>query len=91
MNEFQLFCLQELKASDDRYVKDLKRQAKDIDLLVERMEEQISNLKKSYREDLHQIEVQYCPLQAGGQNLYLTFHMIFSGRFEKASSAYKIV
>lgn len=47
---------QELKASDDRYVKDLKRQAKDIDLLVERMEEQISTLKKSYREDLHQIE-----------------------------------
>uniref|UniRef100_A0A8C1EYX5 Dynein regulatory complex protein 1 n=1 Tax=Cyprinus carpio carpio TaxID=630221 RepID=A0A8C1EYX5_CYPCA len=47
---------QELKASDDHYVKDLKRQAKDIDLLIERMEEQISSLKKSYREDLQQIE-----------------------------------
>ncbi|XP_016351839.1 dynein regulatory complex protein 1-like [Sinocyclocheilus anshuiensis] len=47
---------QELKASDDHYVKDLKRQAKDIDLLIDRMEEQISSLKKSYREDLQQIE-----------------------------------
>ncbi|XP_016354897.1 dynein regulatory complex protein 1-like [Sinocyclocheilus anshuiensis] len=47
---------QELKASDDRYVKDLKKQAKDIDLIIERMEEQISSLKKSYLEDLEQIE-----------------------------------
>uniref|UniRef100_A0A673JWM0 Dynein regulatory complex protein 1 n=1 Tax=Sinocyclocheilus rhinocerous TaxID=307959 RepID=A0A673JWM0_9TELE len=46
----------ELKASDDHYVKDLKKQAKDIDLLIDRMEEQISSLKKSYREDLQQIE-----------------------------------
>ncbi|XP_051527681.1 dynein regulatory complex protein 1 [Myxocyprinus asiaticus] len=52
INELQ----QELKAGDDCYVKDLKRQAKDIDLLVERMEEQISSLKKSFREKLHQIE-----------------------------------
>ncbi|KAI7799695.1 Dynein regulatory complex protein 1 [Triplophysa rosa] len=47
---------QELKASDDRYVKDLRKEAKDTDLLIERMEEQISSLKKSYREKLHQIE-----------------------------------
>ncbi|KAK7150871.1 hypothetical protein R3I93_011965 [Phoxinus phoxinus] len=47
---------QELKASDDRYVKDLKRQVNDIDLLTERMEEQVSSLKKSYREDLQLIE-----------------------------------
>ncbi|XP_067240141.1 dynein regulatory complex protein 1 [Chanodichthys erythropterus] len=47
---------QELKASDDRYVKDLKRQANDIDLLAERMEEQVSSLKKSYRENLQLIE-----------------------------------
>ncbi|XP_051965890.1 dynein regulatory complex protein 1 isoform X2 [Xyrauchen texanus] len=52
INELQ----QELKAGDDHYVKDLKRQAKDIDMLVERMEEQISSLKKSFREKLHQIE-----------------------------------
>ncbi|XP_043076501.1 dynein regulatory complex protein 1 isoform X2 [Puntigrus tetrazona] len=50
---------QELKASDDRYVKDLKKQAKDIDLLIERMEEQISSLQKSYRENLKQIENAY--------------------------------
>ncbi|XP_006625941.2 dynein regulatory complex protein 1 isoform X1 [Lepisosteus oculatus] len=47
---------QELKASDDRYVKDLKKQAEDIDLMIERMEEQIKNLMKSYREELDQIE-----------------------------------
>ncbi|KAK6488544.1 dynein regulatory complex protein 1 [Huso huso] len=47
---------QELKASDDRYVKDLKKQAEDIDLMIERMEEQIKNLMKSYREELNQIE-----------------------------------
>uniref|UniRef100_W5NH33 Dynein regulatory complex protein 1 n=1 Tax=Lepisosteus oculatus TaxID=7918 RepID=W5NH33_LEPOC len=47
---------QELKASDDRYVKDLKKQAEDIDLMIERMEEQIKNLIKSYREELDQIE-----------------------------------
>ncbi|XP_042602132.1 dynein regulatory complex protein 1-like [Cyprinus carpio] len=47
---------QELKASDDRYVKDLKNQAKDTNLIIERMEEQISSLKKSYGEDLKQIE-----------------------------------
>ncbi|KAG1963759.1 dynein regulatory complex protein 1 [Pimephales promelas] len=47
---------QELKASDDRYVKDLKKQANDINLLTERMEEQVSSLNKSYREDLQLIE-----------------------------------
>ncbi|XDV42346.1 hypothetical protein PO909_011024 [Leuciscus waleckii] len=47
---------QELKASDDRYVKDLKRQANDVDLLTERIEEQALSLKKSYREDLQLIE-----------------------------------
>ncbi|XP_023682315.2 dynein regulatory complex protein 1 isoform X1 [Paramormyrops kingsleyae] len=47
---------QELKASDERYVKDLKKQAKDVDLLTERMEEQIRNLMGSYHEELDQIE-----------------------------------
>lgn len=51
------FCVQELKASDDRYVKDLKRQARDVDLMIERMQEQISGLMKSYREELDLIEV----------------------------------
>ncbi|XP_030054511.1 dynein regulatory complex protein 1 isoform X2 [Microcaecilia unicolor] len=47
---------QELKIKDDQYVKDLKKQAEDIDLLIERMEEQIKNLTKIYREELLQIE-----------------------------------
>ncbi|XP_062857238.1 dynein regulatory complex protein 1 [Trichomycterus rosablanca] len=52
INELQ----QELKASDDRYVKDLKRQAGDVDLMIERMQEQITGLMKSYREELDLIE-----------------------------------
>ncbi|XP_039604243.1 dynein regulatory complex protein 1 isoform X2 [Polypterus senegalus] len=52
INELQ----QELKVQDDKYVKDLKRQAEDVDLMIERMEEQIKNLMKCYREELTQIE-----------------------------------
>ena len=48
---------QELKSLDDHYVKDLKKQAEDVDLMIERMEEQIKNLTKAYREELLQIEV----------------------------------
>uniref|UniRef100_A0A8C3FVD7 Dynein regulatory complex protein 1 n=1 Tax=Chrysemys picta bellii TaxID=8478 RepID=A0A8C3FVD7_CHRPI len=48
---------QELKSKDDQYVKDLKKQSDDINLLVERMEEQIRNLMKTYRRELTQIEV----------------------------------
>ncbi|XP_065446116.1 dynein regulatory complex protein 1-like isoform X1 [Chrysemys picta bellii] len=47
---------QELKSKDDQYVKDLKKQSDDINLLVERMEEQIRNLMKTYRRELTQIE-----------------------------------
>ncbi|XP_064597310.1 dynein regulatory complex protein 1-like isoform X2 [Liolophura sinensis] len=46
----------ELKAKDDQYVKDLKKQAEDVDLMIERMEEQIKNLSKAYREELNQCE-----------------------------------
>ncbi|XP_059501644.1 dynein regulatory complex protein 1 isoform X2 [Stegostoma tigrinum] len=46
----------ELKSSDDQYVKDLKKAADDIDLLLERMEEQIKTLSRSYRDELMQIE-----------------------------------
>jgi dynein regulatory complex protein 1 len=42
---------------DDRYVKDLKKEAEDVDLMIERMDEQIKNLTKAYREELLQIEV----------------------------------
>uniref|UniRef100_A0A452HA34 Dynein regulatory complex protein 1 n=1 Tax=Gopherus agassizii TaxID=38772 RepID=A0A452HA34_9SAUR len=47
---------QELKSKDDQYVKDLKKQSDDINLLVDRMEEQIRNLMKTYRRELTQIE-----------------------------------
>lgn len=47
---------QELKAKDDQYVKDLKKAAEDVDLMVERMEEQMKQLTKAYREELTQIE-----------------------------------
>ncbi|CAH3150788.1 unnamed protein product [Pocillopora meandrina] len=47
---------QELKAKDDQYVKDLKKAAEDVDLMVERMEEQMKHLTKAYREELTQIE-----------------------------------
>jgi dynein regulatry complex protein 1 len=46
----------ELKGKDDFYVKDLKRQAEDINLLVERMEQQVRDIRKSQREELEEIE-----------------------------------
>ena len=52
VKEFQ----EELKSKDDQYVKDLKKQAEDIDLMVERMEDQIKNLAKTHREELLQVE-----------------------------------
>ncbi|KAM6221120.1 dynein regulatory complex protein 1 [Rhynchocyon petersi] len=47
---------QELKTKDDQYVKDLKKQADDICLLLERMEEQVKNLMKTFRQELSHIE-----------------------------------
>ena len=47
---------QELKAKDDQYVKHLKKQAEDIDLILERMEEQSKSLFKAYSEELAEIE-----------------------------------
>ncbi|XP_038606761.1 dynein regulatory complex protein 1 [Tachyglossus aculeatus] len=47
---------QELKGKDDQYVKDLKKQGDDINLLLERMEEQIKTLIKTFRQELLQIE-----------------------------------
>ncbi|RDD44726.1 Dynein regulatory complex protein 1 [Trichoplax sp. H2] len=52
ISEFQ----QELKVKDDLYIKDLRKQAEDIDLMITRMEEQIKNLTKAYGEELLQIE-----------------------------------
>uniref|UniRef100_A0A672YXE3 Dynein regulatory complex protein 1/2 N-terminal domain-containing protein n=1 Tax=Sphaeramia orbicularis TaxID=375764 RepID=A0A672YXE3_9TELE len=49
---------QELKLSDEYYVKDLRKQAEEIDLMIERMEDQIQTLIKAYREELAEIEVE---------------------------------
>ncbi|NXP02314.1 DRC1 protein, partial [Thinocorus orbignyianus] len=47
---------QELKNKDEQYVQAIKKQSDDIHLLLERMEEQIRLLLKTYRHDLLQIE-----------------------------------
>ena len=56
--------MQELKGKDDQYVKDLKKQAEDVDLMIERMEEQIKNLTKALREEMKEIEVNFVPLHS---------------------------
>jgi len=48
-----------LKSKDDQYVRDLKKQAEDIDLLIERMDNQVKELAKAYRHELGEIEVLY--------------------------------
>ncbi|KAK7091693.1 dynein regulatory complex protein 1-like [Littorina saxatilis] len=52
ITEFQ----QDLKSKDDLYVKDLKKMAEDVDLMIERMDEQINNVTKAHREELEEIE-----------------------------------
>ncbi|XP_067935770.1 dynein regulatory complex protein 1-like [Watersipora subatra] len=49
----------ELKVKDDHYVKDLKKQAEDIDLMIERMDEQIKSQTREYRNELNQIEAAF--------------------------------
>ncbi|KAF4088153.1 hypothetical protein AMELA_G00079860 [Ameiurus melas] len=56
INELQ----QELKERDDRFVKDRKREAIEVDLLIERMQEQISRLKENYRKQLDLIQSSLC-------------------------------
>ncbi|GAA6228790.1 dynein regulatory complex protein 1 [Lates japonicus] len=55
INDLQL----ELKVGDERYVKDLRKQAEELDLMMERMEDQIKTLTKAYREELAQFERVY--------------------------------
>lgn len=45
-----------LKEKDDQHVKDLKKQAEDIELMTARMDEQIASLIKAYKEELREIE-----------------------------------
>lgn len=49
----------ELKTKDDQYVKDLRKQAEDADLLIERMDELRKELVKAYDEELQAIETAY--------------------------------
>lgn len=49
--------IQEIKAKDDHYVRELKKRTDDIDLLAERMESQIKAIQRTYREELIAIEV----------------------------------
>lgn len=53
INEFK----EELKQKDDLFVKTLKRYADDIDLLIERMKDQLFNMRKFYLEELSNVEV----------------------------------
>ncbi|XP_065652057.1 dynein regulatory complex protein 1 isoform X7 [Hydra vulgaris] len=46
----------DLKQKDNQFIQDLLNQAKDVDLILERMEEQIKTLKKAYRDELDNIE-----------------------------------
>ncbi|XP_034401166.1 dynein regulatory complex protein 1 isoform X3 [Cyclopterus lumpus] len=50
---------QELKVGDDRFVKDLRKQEEELDLMMEMMENQIKTLTKAYREELAQISRLY--------------------------------
>ncbi|KAK2510854.1 hypothetical protein Q9233_017372 [Columba guinea] len=50
---------QELKNKDEQYVQAIKQQSDDINLLLERMEEQIRTMLKTYRHKLLQIELEY--------------------------------
>lgn len=46
----------ELKSKDDEYVKALKKQAEDVDLLILKMGNQFKKLRKHYEEELEEIE-----------------------------------
>lgn len=54
-------------------MKDLKKQSDDICLLLERMEEQVKSVMKTFRQELHHIEVTgcertaFCPWDALGE------------------------
>ena len=50
---------EELKAKDDQYVKHLKKQAEDVDLILERMEDQARTLMRAYREEMDVIETSF--------------------------------
>lgn len=48
---------QDLKQKDDVYVKDLKKSAEDIELMIERMNDLYKQLLKAFDEEIIQVEV----------------------------------
>ncbi|XP_029352551.1 dynein regulatory complex protein 1 isoform X2 [Echeneis naucrates] len=50
---------QELKCGDDRYVKDLRKEAEELNVMIERMDDHMKTLKKAYREEMSQIKRVY--------------------------------
>lgn len=57
LNTSHVLPEKELKMRDDRFVKDLRKQAEEVDLMIEEMDNQVKLLTKAYREELAQIEV----------------------------------
>ena len=57
----------ELKGKDDEYVRTLKQQAEDVDLLLQYMSTQLEEMQTAYREELSEVESAF--LQVGGQLL----------------------
>lgn len=53
----------ELRSKDDEYVKALKKQSKDVDILITRMHQQYIELLKSYDSELGSIEVLFLALR----------------------------
>lgn len=49
----------ELKAKDDEYVKSLKKQAEDIDLLLEKMGKQFATVRRTFEDELEQVETAF--------------------------------
>lgn len=50
-------CIQEIKAKDDHYVKELKKRIEDLDILTKGMESQVQTMQKTYCEETNAIEV----------------------------------
>ncbi|XP_068199138.1 dynein regulatory complex protein 1-like [Antennarius striatus] len=50
---------QELKDKHDRFVKDLRGQREELDLMMERMDDHIQTLTRAYREEMVQMERRY--------------------------------
>jgi len=49
----------ELKAKDDEYVKSLKKQSDDVELLLERMTRQFTALRKTFDDELEEVETAF--------------------------------